>query len=242
MIALLSRFPAVLRLAAPALLLALCLGTPARADDSAALQALARDWVDRNLGSEDAAATLRPEIEIGTLDNRLRLAPCRQVEPYLPRGSRLWGRTRIGLRCVDGPTAWNVFLPITVKAWGPAWVVRQPVAPGAALGPDDAELTEVDWAEHPSPVLVRQDDWLGKEAARGLMPGTVLRQPMVRPSLVFAAGSQVKVVVAQGAMRLAATGQAISHGYEGQNARIRMPNGRILSGRVQADSSVELAM
>ncbi len=242
MIALLSFLPRRLLRAALALGLVASLGGPALASEAGELESLARDWVGQNLAGDGQASTLRPEIEVGSLDTRLRLAPCQKVEPYLPRGSRLWGRSRIGLRCADSPGAWNVFLPITVKAWGPAWVVRQPVAPGAALGPDDAELTEVDWAEHPSPVLVRQDDWLGKEAARGLMPGTVLRQPMVRPSLVFAAGSQVKVVVAQGAMRLAATGQAISHGYEGQNARIRMPNGRILSGRVQPDSSVELAM
>jgi flagella basal body P-ring formation protein FlgA len=216
------------------------LAVPAQASEAADLQALARDWVDQNLAGEDDTATLRPEIEIGSLDTRLRLAPCQRVEPYLPRGSRLWGRSRIGLRCADSPGGWNVFLPITVKAWGPAWVVRQPVAPGATLSTDDAELTEVDWAEHPAPVLARQQDWLGKAAARALMPGTVLRQPLIRPTQVFAAGTQVKVVVVQGALRLAASGQAISHGFLGQSARVRLPNGKVLSGRVLPDNSIEL--
>ena len=31
------------------------------------------------------------EVSVGTLDSRLRLAPCSRVEPYLPAGSRLWG-------------------------------------------------------------------------------------------------------------------------------------------------------
>lgn len=229
-------------LATLAMGLAGLLALPAQASGSEAaeLEALARDWVDQSLAGDGAAATLRPEIEIGSLDTRLRLAPCQRVEPYLPRGSRLWGRTRIGLRCADGPGGWNVFLPIVVKAWGPAWTVRQPVAPGATLTADDVELTEVDWAEHPSPVLAREEDWLGKEASRGLMPGTVLRQPMVRPTQVFTAGTQVKVVVLQGAVRLAASGQAVSHGYLGQNARVRMPNGKVLSGRVLPNSTVEL--
>ena len=38
-----------------------------------------------------------------------------QVEPYLPNNMRLWGKSRIGLRCTGGPTRWNVYLPITVK-------------------------------------------------------------------------------------------------------------------------------
>ena len=34
---------------------------------------------------------------MGSLDPRLKLAPCNQVEPHLPAGTRLWGRSRIGL-------------------------------------------------------------------------------------------------------------------------------------------------
>lgn len=226
--------------AALALGLAGLLASPVQASEVGQLESLARDWVNDNLAGDSTASALRPEIEIGSLDTRLRLAPCQRVEPYLPRGSRLWGRSRIGLRCADSPAGWNVFLPITVKAWGPAWTIRQPVAPGATLSENDAELSEVDWAEHPSPVLARQEDWLGKEAARGLMPGTVLRQPMIRPTQAFTAGTQIKVVVVQGGLRLAASGQAISHGFVGQNARVRMPNGKVLSGRVLPNSTVEL--
>ena len=60
-----------------------------KADHFRAYSELARDWVDQNLAGDGDTATLRPEIEIGTLDTRLRLAPCQRVEPYLPRGSRL---------------------------------------------------------------------------------------------------------------------------------------------------------
>jgi flagellar basal body P-ring formation protein FlgA len=85
--------------ATAALALGLAMPALAETDAHAQLEDMARQWVDQNLGaSENTAAMLRPEIEVGALDTRLRLAPCQQVEPYLPRGSRLWGRTRIGLR------------------------------------------------------------------------------------------------------------------------------------------------
>ena len=57
----------------------------------------------------------RIEIEPGQLDPRLKLTPCRRIEPYLPTGSTAWGRTRVGLRCLQGPTRWNVYLPVTVR-------------------------------------------------------------------------------------------------------------------------------
>lgn len=109
------------------------------ADPAAELGALTQRWLDDALTRNQApGATLRMEVSVGTLDSRLRLAPCSRVEPYLPAGSRLWGRTRLGLRCVEGSSAWNVFLPVTIKAWGPAWVLTGNVAPGAVLTSNDA--------------------------------------------------------------------------------------------------------
>ena len=53
-------------------------------------------------GAGLAPGAMRVEIEPGRLDPRLRLAPCEHIEPYLPPGARAWGRSRIGLRCVQG--------------------------------------------------------------------------------------------------------------------------------------------
>ncbi len=123
------------------------------ADPAAELGALTQRWLDDALTRNQApGATLRMEVSVGTLDSRLRLAPCSRVEPYLPAGSRLWGRTRLGLRCVEGSSAWNVFLPVTIKAWGPAWVLTGDVAPGAVLTANDAAQAEVDWAADAAPV------------------------------------------------------------------------------------------
>lgn len=209
------------------------------------LQSLAESWAAEHLKGEtaiDKGLALRPELVIGKLDSSLQLAPCAKIEPYLPRGSRLWGRSRIGLRCVDGPTAWNVFLPVTVKVWGPAWVVTRPVAPGQVISAEDAKPGEVDWAEHPAPVLTQQSDWIGVTAARGLMPGQVLRQSMVRPVQVFNAGTEVKVVVTQARFNLSASGRAMSHGFVGQLVRVKLGSGKVVSGRVKRDASVSVDM
>lgn len=241
------------RLGASMLGLVLWLGlwtTPGRASplDPAATQPLlqlASEWAQKNLSPDDLPAgglPLRPEIELGQLDSRLQLAPCARVEPYLPRGARLWGRSRIGLRCLEGATPWNVFLPITVKVWGPAWIVQRPLPPGAVLAEGDMAPGEVDWAEHPAPVLVRQADWLGVTAARGLLPGQVLRQTMVRPVQVFKAGTEVKVIVHQAQFKLSATGHAMGHGFLGQPVRVKMPNGRVVSGRVRHDTAVSVEL
>lgn len=212
---------------------------PAAADWTAQAQR----WVQQELAAgARTALPLRPEVEVGRLDSRLRLTPCQRVEPYLPAGTRLWGRSRIGLRCADRPNGWNVFLPITVRAWGPAWVVRRPIAPGTPLTAADAEVTEVDWAESHTPVLARAEDWVGLEAARALMPGQVLRQDWVRTPQVFSAGTPVRVQVEGAGFQLSVTGQALTHGHVGQPARVRLPNRKVLTGTVRDADTVELAL
>jgi len=211
-------------------------------DSPAAMVGMARQWVQEQIPTptEQNPNTLRPELVVGELDSRLRLTPCRKVEPFLPEGTRLWGRSRIGLRCTDGPTHWTVFLPITVKAWGPAWVIRQPVAPGATLSRDDASSAEVDWAEGVSPILARPEDWVGAQATRALMPGQTLRQGMVRPAQVFSAGSEVKVLVNGNGFSVSATGEALTNGYVGQPARVRMPSREVVTGTVRDAETVEV--
>ncbi len=114
-----------------------------------------RRWLDQAVASVQTAgaAPLRMEVSVGSLDSRLRLASCGRVEPYLPVGTRLWGRTRLGLRCIDGAARWNVFLPVTIKAIGPAWVMRRDVSAGTVLGAEDVMEAEVDWAEENSPII-----------------------------------------------------------------------------------------
>lgn len=229
-----------------------CLGAPTALAQKSAEPVLdqptlemATQWIQEHLTPDEVPEgdmPLRPEIEIGQLNSRLRLAPCDRVEPYVPKGARLWGRTRIGLRCVEGRTQWNVFLPITVKVWGPAWVLQRPVAPGAVLAEGDAIQGEVDWAEFPTPVIVRQADWVGVTAARGMLPGQVLRQNLIRPVQVFKAGTEVKVLVREAGFQLSATGRAMGHGFLGQPVRVKMPGGRVVSGRVRRDNTVSVDM
>jgi flagella basal body P-ring formation protein FlgA len=185
---------------------------------------------------------LRMQVAVGALDSRLKLAPCAKVEPYLPPGTRLWGKTRLGLRCLDGASRWNVFLPVTISAFGPAWVIKGSVASGAVLTESDAMETEVDWAEESSPIMSNPSQWVGQVAARALSTGQALRQSMVRPAQVFQAGTQVRVVAQGAGFQITSDGQAISAGVVGQPARVRMSNGRVMSGVVLDNRTVMLAL
>ena len=238
-----------LRRALPGMALGVALGAFAQApastpgDSLADIGPLTQRWLDDALQRVQAGGSaLRMEVVVGTLDPRLRLAPCARVEPYLPAGARLWGRTRLGLRCVEGQVQWNVFLPVTIKAWGPAWVLAGNVQSGKVLTAADAVQDEVDWAAESAAVLANQESWVGQVASRQLLAGQALRQSMVRPPELFRAGAQVRVVAQGAGYVITSAGQALSSGAAGQAVRVRMDNGRIISGTVSEDGAVEVAL
>ncbi|PXW93700.1 flagella basal body P-ring formation protein FlgA [Sphaerotilus hippei] len=182
----------------------------------------------------------RVEVVPGRLDPRLRLAPCRKVEPYLPPGSAPWGRTRVGLRCTSGTVAWNVYLPVTVHVWAPAWVSRTALAAGATLEAGDLELAETDIAAHPSPTHDRIEALVGRQLNNALPPGTAVREQHLKARRWFAAGETVTVLAGGQGYAVSVTGQAMSAGQEGQPVRVRTDGGRVLLAWPVGDNRVEV--
>jgi flagella basal body P-ring formation protein FlgA len=204
------------------------------------LQRLATDSAQAVLA--DGTPPVRIAVELGQLDPRLQLAPCAQIQPYLPAGTRPLGRTRIGLRCIDGQARWNVFLPVTVKLFAQALVTTAPLPMGTLLQASHFTLAEVDLAERPDPAFTVTTQVLGRTLARPLGAGDTLRRNDVKPRQYFQAGDLVRVVAVGNGYAVSAEGQALSHGIEGQPARVRTESGRIISGLPAGERRVEVAL
>jgi len=204
---------------------------------------ISNQWLQGALAQTEAQQSmpLRMEVQVGKLDPRLNLAPCLRVEPYLPSGSKLWGRTRIGMRCVEGAKPWNVFMPVTIRAFGPAWVLVNNVSMGEVLTHEHAMQSEVDWAESPHSIIALPDDWVGQTAARNLTAGMALRQTMVKAPEIFKPGAGVKVLVQGSGFAVTSSGKALESGSAGQNVRVRMENGRTVIGTVNQQGEVVVA-
>jgi flagellar basal body P-ring formation protein FlgA len=224
-----------------ALLLLLCAFASMRAvalDDALAqrVQSLAAE------ASQRAAPGLRVEVRIGRLDPRLKLAPCTQVQPYLPEGVRLWGAARIGLRCLDPGVRWNVFLPLTVDVFGPGLVAAATLPAGATLAAADLKPAEVNLSGLPSAVLNDSALAVGRTLARPLAAGDALRSADLRPRQWFAAGETVRIVAGGAGWRIHGEGQALNPGLEGQAVRVRTESGRIVSGLAAGQRVVEVPL
>lgn len=206
-------------------------------DAGAAIAEQARNFV----AASGTLPGMRLEVEVGALDARLKLAPCERIEPYVPNGVRLWGRTRIGLRCVQGPTPWNVYLPLTVKVFGPGVTSTAALPAGAVLTAADVQIAEVDLAARGTAVT-GLDAAIGRTLARPVAPGQSLRAADLRKRQWFAAGETVQITAVGSGFRVSGEGQALGPGFEGQAARVRTESGRIVVGQPVAERRIEIVL
>lgn len=178
----------------------------------------------------------------GPLDPRLKLAACERVQPQLPVGVPAWGRTRVALRCLQGPVAWNVFLPVTVQVWAPALVARTAMAAGSTLQPQHLDLAEIDWAAAAAPPYADGTALAGRVLARPLAAGEAPRQPHLQARQWFAAGDVVRVVSRGRGFSIATEGQALAAGVEGRPVRVRINDRHVAAGRPVGPKLVEVGL
>ena len=201
---------------------------------------LTRDSAGAAWGGTAPAA--RIEVEVGQLDPRLSLAPCARIEPYLPAGVRLAGKTRMGLRCTLGAVRWNVYLPVTIKILARSLVASGPLPGGTVLRVHHLAEAEVDLAAQADPAISRPDAAMGRTLARALAAGEALRQGDLKVRSWFAVGDIVRVMTVGAGFAVSADGQALSPGLEGLPARVRTESGRIVTGTPTGERRMEVPL
>lgn len=188
------------------------------------------------------ANTPRIEVVVGRLDPRLKLAPCQQTVPYLPAGARPLGRTRLGLRCVQGPSLWNVSLPVDVRVWGPSLTAATSLPIGTVLEARHLVSTEVDLADRPDPAIGQPGLALGRTLARGLAAGEALRRSDLKTRQWFNTGDVVRILATGPGYAISSEGQAMGPGLEGLPVRVRTESGRVVNALPAGERRVELAL
>lgn len=200
--------------------------------------------------SQDAALTAWPadqglpriEVEVGALNPRLKLAPCQQLEAFLPSHSRPAGRTRIGLRCTKGEQTWQVFVPVQIKLWAPSLVARAALPLGTVLAEQHLTQAEVDVADNTQTAVGRLADAQGRTLARGLAAGEPLRQSDLKARVWFAAGDVVTATARGTNFAISVEGKAQGPGIEGRPVRMRTEDGRVLTGMAVGDHRIEIPL
>lgn|GEM_PF-93868 len=191
------------------------------------------------LERETAGINGRVEIVVGQLDARLTLAPCARIEPFVPPGTRVWGRINVGMRCREGAT-WSVFVPVTVKVYGAALTAKKSLMAGAIPAVNDIEAVEAELSREPGTPVMDLNQIAGRVLSRAVFSGQILRLEYFRAAWAISQGDQVKLLANGPGFSISADGEALAHAAAGQTVRVKTETGRVVSGIARTGRIVEL--
>lgn len=178
-------------------------------------------------------------VEVQPPDKRLLLSACADLQPYVPPGVRLWGRSSVGVRCA-GPDTWSMTLVVVVKVHGQAVFTARPVARGHRIQDADIAVRPVDLAQLPAGVLSESTQALGQFTGVALAAGLALRADMLHGERVVQPGQTVRVVYRADGLHVTGEGKAMGAGAVGEEISVRTANGRVIRGKVSAPGEVEV--
>ncbi|HUN69899.1 MAG TPA: flagellar basal body P-ring formation chaperone FlgA [Burkholderiales bacterium] len=182
----------------------------------------------------------RVEVSVGAPNSRLQLAPCARAEPFVPAGARLWGRTTLGLRCVEG-AAWQAFLPVQVKIFAAAPVAARALAQGETVSPSDLQQEEIEITRYPVGAIADPAQLADKQLSRSLAAGQPLLREYFRARPVLAQGDTVRLLYQGKNFTVSSQGRALSHARDGQGVTVVTESGKSVSGIARPGGVVELS-
>ena len=174
------------------------------------------------------------------LDPRTQLSPCSAFEPFLPSGSKLWGKSTVGVRCL-GPSTWTVYIQVQVKVSGNYLVSARTMPAGYVLTATDIVVRSGDLSTLPASVVTDQNQAIGRTVKNGFSAGQTLRSDqLITPWAVYQ-GQNVRTVSKGPGFSVSSTGKALGNAAAGQPVQVRTESGQTVSGIARDGGIVEIA-
>ena len=214
-------------------LLCVLLSLPAHAQNT--LQATLDDY----LRTQTQGLPGKVSYSIGQLEARTQLAPCAAFEPFLPAGSRLWGKSTVGVRCL-GPATWTIYVPVQVNVAGNYLISARTMPAGYVLGAADVVVRSGDLARLPANVITDPAQAIGRTVKNGFAVGQPLRSDQLMTLWAVQQGQNVKTVSNGPGFSVSSEGKALNNAAAGQLVQVRTNNGQTVSGIARPGGVVEV--
>lgn len=176
-------------------------------------------------------------IQVANIDPRTILPACHALEAFMPNGSKMIGKTSIGVRCNEKP-GWSVFVQATIKVSAGLLVANHPLSQGVVLSADDFTVQSGELGQ--PGILTAPEHAIGKTLKFAIGAGQVLRLDMLRPDFVIKQGQTVRLYVRASNFMVGSEGQAMNDAMAGQAVRIKSATGQMISAFASKDGSAEV--
>jgi len=148
------------------------------------------------------------------------------------------GRVSIALRCNE--PRWQGAIQVVVVARRTHFAASRALQAGFVIDADAIVAVESDWASLPEDVVTEPEQVLGRALVRAVSAGTALTLNLVRQTAVIRNGERVRVQMSGANFVVAGEGQRMQAGSVGEQIRIKMGSGQVVTAVIVRQGLVEL--
>jgi flagellar basal body P-ring formation protein FlgA len=198
-----------------------------------------RSVVEQFLQVQTAGLPGQASFAIGAIDSRMNLPACAAPEAFLPPGSRVWGKTSVGVRCT-APSPWTVYISATVQIVSDYVITAAPLPQGRQITASDLTSIKGDLAALPSTIITDGNQAVGKTLSVSLPAGAPLRSDALKTQQAVQQGQMVKVTTTGPGFKVSTEARALNNAAEGQVTQVRTQSGQMVSGVARMGGIIEV--
>ena len=211
----------------------------AQANDQMQNPTVTQQTIKYFLQSQTAGLPGKVKIVIGPIDPRLSLTACVALEPFIPRGGKLWGKTTVGAKCT-APVPWTIYVQANIVVIADYIATTKPISQGQIIAAEDLTVLQGDLTLLPPGIITAAAQAVGKSSSVSIPVGTPLRQDAVRSLPAVQQGQIVRLVSEGTGFQISSEGKALNTASEGQPAQARTQSGQVVNGIARAGGIIEV--
>ncbi|WP_170942928.1 flagellar basal body P-ring formation chaperone FlgA [Candidatus Dactylopiibacterium carminicum] len=153
--------------------------------------------------------------------------------------TRQISRMRFALACTSGN--WREEYLVRGALSARVLVAATRIEARRPLTEDDVKLERRD-LPNPAETVADVEELAGQASRRALQPGQVINRRTLAPALLVRRGANVRIMARNGNIAVAAAGQAVDNGHQGETISVRnLTSGKLIRARVVGIDEVEPA-
>lgn len=198
--------------------------------------------VHNYIQQETKQLPIRPKINVGHLDSRLRLAACdKPLEAFTTDGSKIKGRTTIGVRC-RGSQPWSIHVPATIAIFENVAVTTTALMRGHLMTAADIRLEQRNMKQISGRHFIRDlDQIIGKVLKRPISEDKVIQVSYLEMPTLVRRGQIVTILAITNGLVVRMNGKSMMDGAMGDLIQVRNPKSKkIINGTVTAVGEVRV--
>lgn len=169
-------------------------------------------------------------VEVGHLDNRLRLPTCNSELTAKGGNHKLPGNISIAVRC-NSDKPWKIYIQASVKAYKSIYVARAPIARGEIVRKSNLKMAKQDVTSLNGNYFTDINLINGHIAKRLIRENQAIKSYMLTKSKVIRRGEYVTIIAETSGISIKMKGKALNDATIGEHVRVKNMNSkRIIEG------------